>query len=219
MPKTAISTGTLIPACLQGFRQTVQPLGRGREVFDLVREVREIEHPAFAADFFQFVAECAAPIPAPVFIYAVAGIAKTSVYALLQQFARGGSADRFGVAAHESDVLRPLLDDAGYIHDHGGSFRCCKGAERAVRSGDSHDEAFRAAFDLALHRLSREFMDGAKDGKLPAVAFAQMFEDAVELVLSGDTGHAQSDGDSVRTVDFHSGQYSKNELRATREVQ
>jgi hypothetical protein len=46
-----------------------------------------------------------------------------------------------------------------------------------------------------------------------------MFEDAVELVLPGDAGHTQSDGDSVRTVDFHSGQYSKNELRTAHKVQ
>ena len=103
------------------------------------------------------------------------------------------------VALHEGDSIFPLLDAAaGDVHHDRRNAGGGEHGERVVRVGDAHDEAVRLARQFVADDLVRELVARPVDDELPSVSRAQMLEDAVELVLTGDAGHPQRHDDAPR---------------------
>ena len=83
-----------------------------------------------------------------------------------------------------------------------------EGGERVDRPRDSDDEAARAAGELVPDRLRGELVAGAVDGEVPTVSGRKIFENAAQLVLSGNARHPERD-DHMLGTRVHGGYYSR----------
>ena len=68
-----------------------------------------------------------------------------------------------------------------------------RGGRLRVRDGD--DESVVALAEGRFHAIRREFRGGPDERDVPVVVFAEKAEDAAELFLSGDPGHAERNED------------------------